>query len=129
MFKRTFLITGATKGIGRALSRRLTDAGHHVVGIARGKDADFPGTLVSMDLNDTKASGDAIADLTRRYSFDGVVNNVGSARLHPVGEIDLGDVEDMLRVNVHPTVQTVQAILPTLKAKGCGRIVNVTSPL
>ena len=127
MVNRTFLITGASKGIGRALSKRLADAGHHVVGVAREKDPDFPGTLISMDLNDTKASADGFADLAKRYSFDGVVNNVGLARLHPVGEINLQDLDDMLRVNLHPTVQTVQAILPGLKAKGWGRIVNVTS--
>lgn len=127
MIKRTFLVTGASKGIGRAVSQRLADAGHHVVGIARGKDPDFPGTLVSIDLEDSKASGDAFLELAQRYAFDGVVNNVGLARLHRVGEIDLGDVEDMLRVNVHPTIQTVQAILPNMKAQGWGRIVNITS--
>jgi NAD(P)-dependent dehydrogenase (short-subunit alcohol dehydrogenase family) len=127
MTKRTFLVTGASKGIGRALSHRLADAGHHVVGVARGADPDFPGTLVSIDLEDSEASAEAFADLAERHSFDGVVNNVGLARMHPVGEIDIQDVDDMMRVNVHPTIQTVQAILPTLKAKGWGRIVNVTS--
>lgn len=127
MIRRTFLITGASKGIGRALSNRLADAGHHVVGVARGKDADFPGTLVPIDLGDSKGSGEAFAELAQRYSFDGVVNNVGLARLHQVGEIDLMDVHDMFRVNVHPAIQTVQALLPTLQAKGSGRIVNVTS--
>ncbi|WP_210248718.1 SDR family oxidoreductase [Phyllobacterium endophyticum] len=124
---RTFLVTGASKGIGRALSHKLAAAGHKVVGVARGEDADFPGTLVSIDLNDSKATAEALADLAKRYSFDGVVNNVGLAKLHPVGEIDLADVDDMLRVNVHPTIQTVQALLPGLKERGWGRIVNVTS--
>ena len=127
MVERTFLVTGASKGIGRALSHKLADAGHHVVGIARGDDPTFPGTLVSVDLNDTKRSADAFGDLAQRFSFDGVVNNVGLVRLHALGEIDLDDVEMMLRVNVHPTIQTVQAVLPTLKRKGWGRIVNITS--
>lgn len=127
MTQRTFLVTGASKGIGRALSQTLADAGHRVVGVARGPDPSFPGTLVSIDLGDSAASGAAFADLARRYAFDGVVNNVGLARLHRVGEIDLDDVDDMLRVNLHPTIQTVQAILPTMKANGWGRIVNVTS--
>jgi 3-oxoacyl-[acyl-carrier protein] reductase len=118
MTKRTFLVTGASKGIGRALSTRLADADHRVVGIARGKDASFPGTLVSIDLNDSKASAEALADLAQRHSFDGVINNLGLVRLHRLGEIDLKDVDDMLRVNLHPTIQTVQAILPTLRAKG-----------
>jgi NAD(P)-dependent dehydrogenase (short-subunit alcohol dehydrogenase family) len=124
---RTFLVTGASKGIGRALSQRLADAGHHVVGVARGQDPGFPGTLVSVDFEDSQASGAALADLARRYTFDGVVNNVGLARLHPGGRIDLRDLDDMMRVNLHSTIQTVQAILPTLRGKGWGRIVNVTS--
>jgi len=127
MTSRTFLVTGATKGIGRAVSDRLVRSGHQVVGIARGPADDFPGDLVSVDLNDNAASAEAFADLADRYSFDGVVNNAGLARLHPIGGIDLTDVEELMRINVHPTIQTVQAILPTLKKKGWGRIVNVTS--
>jgi len=125
--KRIFLVTGASKGIGRALSQRLADAGHHVVGVARGQDPSFPGMLESVDLGDSRASGEVFADLARRHAFDGVVNNVGLARMHPVGGIVLDDLDDMLRVNVHATIQSVQAILPALKAKGWGRIVNVTS--
>ncbi|TCR94963.1 NAD(P)-dependent dehydrogenase (short-subunit alcohol dehydrogenase family) [Rhizobium sp. BK418] len=127
MTGRNFLVTGASKGIGRALSNRLAAAGHHVVGIARTKEPDFPGTLVSLDLNDSQASEEAFRELAGLYSFDGVVNNVGLARLHAVGEIDLHDLEDMLRVNLHPTIQTVQALLPAMKTKGWGRIVNVSS--
>jgi NAD(P)-dependent dehydrogenase (short-subunit alcohol dehydrogenase family) len=127
MNQRTFLVTGASKGIGRALSTRLVEAGHNVVGVARSPDPGFPGTLVPIDLNDSKASGTAFASLAQRYSFDGVVNNVGLARMHALGEIDLQDVDDILRVNLHPAIQTVQAILPALRAKRWGRIVNVSS--
>jgi NAD(P)-dependent dehydrogenase (short-subunit alcohol dehydrogenase family) len=124
---RTFLVTGATKGIGRALSQQLAAAGYHVVGIARGPDPDFTGTLASIDLSDSKASAAAFADLAQRYSFDGVVNNVGINRLSPVGEIDLKDVDNIMRVNLHPTIQTVQALLPGMREKGWGRIVNISS--
>jgi 3-oxoacyl-[acyl-carrier protein] reductase len=127
MLQRTFLVTGASKGIGRAISTRLAEAGHHVVGVARGPDAAFPGTLVSIDLGDSKASAEALADLAQRHAFDGVVNNAGLARLGPIGEIDLADLDDILRFNLHPTVQAVQAILPALKAQGWGRIVNISS--
>ena len=127
MTKRTFLVTGASKGIGRALSNWLADAGHHVVGVARGADPSFPGTLVSIDLDDSKASADAFADLAKRHSFDGVVNNVGMARLHRLGEIDLKDVDDILRVNLHSTIHAAQALLPAMRAKAWGRIVNVSS--
>jgi 3-oxoacyl-[acyl-carrier protein] reductase len=125
--KRTFLVTGASKGIGRALSTRLADAGHHVVGVARGKDSSFPGTLASIDLNDSRGSAEALAKLAQNHAFDGVVNNVALFRLHGVGDIDLKDIDDVLRVNLHPAIQTVQAILPTMRKNGWGRIVNISS--
>lgn len=127
MIKRNFLVTGATKGIGRALSQRLADAGHHVVGVARGKDPSFPGTLASIDLSDSKASAEAFADLARTHDLDGVVNNAGIARMHEVGGIDLADVDEILRVNIHPTILTTQALLPGMKARGWGRVVNISS--
>ncbi|WFT79111.1 SDR family NAD(P)-dependent oxidoreductase [Methylobacterium sp. CB376] len=85
MIERIFLVTGASRGIGRGLSERLAKAGHRVVGIARAEDPAFPGTLVPIDLNDTRAAQAAIAELAERISFDGVVNNVGLARLAPLG--------------------------------------------
>lgn len=45
---RTYLITGATKGIGRALSDKLSEQGHQVVGIARNVDASFPGFYIRL---------------------------------------------------------------------------------
>ena len=76
--RRTIMITGASKGIGRALSERLAASGHHVAGIARrADDPTFPGTLVPADLADRRATDETLRDLTARFSFDGVVNNVG----------------------------------------------------
>jgi NAD(P)-dependent dehydrogenase (short-subunit alcohol dehydrogenase family) len=127
MKKRTFLVTGATKGIGRALSERLSGAGHDVVGVARGDDPTFPGTLVSIDFDDTKHAKEALADLARAHAFDGLVNNVGLARLAPLGEINLDQADELFRLNVHSAILGAQAILPALREQGWGRIVNVTS--
>ncbi len=117
MIERIFLVTGASRGIGRALSERLAKAGHRVVGIARAEDPAFPGTLVPIDLNDTRAAQAAIAELAERISFDGVVNNVGLARLAPLGQIDLADVDDLFRMNVHPALVATQAILLALRGR------------
>jgi 3-oxoacyl-[acyl-carrier protein] reductase len=126
MTARTFLITGATKGIGRALSERLVHAGHRVIGLAR-EDADFPGELVRVDLANRAQTASALDDLTRRYTIDGVVNNVGLVRPQQIGSIDLDDLNEVLTLNLHPAVQTVQALLPGMRERRWGRVVNISS--
>ncbi|WP_321948424.1 SDR family oxidoreductase [Paraburkholderia sp. J10-1] len=126
--KRTFLITGASKGIGRALSERLARDGHNVVGLARSSgDTTFPGMLVSVDLTDREGTQAVLSDLDARFEFDGVVNNVGFVELSPLGSIDLDDLDSAMRDNLAPAVQTVQTLLPGMRKRGWGRIVNLSS--
>jgi 3-oxoacyl-[acyl-carrier protein] reductase len=126
MTARTFLITGATKGIGRALSERLVRAGHRVIGLAR-EEAAFPGELVRVDLADRAATEAALADLARRHAIDGVVNNVGLVHPQGVGNIDLDVLDEVLALNLHPAVQTIQALLPGMRERRWGRVVNISS--
>jgi 3-oxoacyl-[acyl-carrier protein] reductase len=128
MAKRTFLVTGASKGIGRALSEKLARDGHEVIGLARrADDAQFPGKLLSVDLTDPVATDAALRQLVKQHSFDGVVNNVGFVRLAPLGEITLDDLATSFSSNLNPAVQTVQALLPQMREKGWGRVVNLSS--
>ncbi|NPU12659.1 SDR family oxidoreductase [Bradyrhizobium sp. 83002] len=124
---RTFLITGASKGIGLALARRLIRDGHAVVGLARHATPDFPGTLVSVDLADAGATEAVLAELSTRFRFDGVVNNVGLVRPQRLGALELQAFDDVMRVNLHPALQAVQALLPGMTERGWGRIVNISS--
>lgn len=128
MIPRTFLVTGASKGIGRALSERLARAGHQVVGLVRNADdPSFPGTLVAVDLTDREATQRTLDELKERFVFDGVVNNVGFVRLGRLGEIDLDDLDTALRSNLQPALQVVQALLPGMRERGWGRVVNLSS--
>jgi len=126
MTQRTFLVTGATRGIGLALTTQLLAAGHHVVGLAR-EAGDFPGELVRVNLADRAATGAVLDDLVRRRAFDGVVNNVGLVRPQRLGEVALNDLDDVLALNLHPAVQTVQALLSGMRERGWGRVVNISS--
>ncbi|WPX15924.1 SDR family oxidoreductase [Pseudomonas sp. 10S4] len=128
MTRRTFLITGASKGIGRAVAEHLDRAGHRVVGIARTPDLTFPGILFPLDLSDRVLTQEVLADLARTYEFDGLVNNVGLVRaLEVFGEIDLDTFDDVMRVNLHSALQATQTLLPNMRAKGWGRVVNISS--
>lgn len=128
MYSRTFLITGASRGIGRALSERLAHAGHRIVGIARqGSDASFPGELVTLDLSDRDATTRTLHELAASHDFDGVVNNVALVRPDSIGNVDLDVLDATLALNLHPAVLAAQALLPGMRARGWGRIVNIAS--
>jgi NAD(P)-dependent dehydrogenase (short-subunit alcohol dehydrogenase family) len=128
MTQRTFLVTGASQGIGLAISERLARAGHKVVGLARrANNPAFPGVLVAVDLADRAATAATLDQLTSQYRFDGLVNNVGLVRPQGLGRIDLDDMDAVLGLNLRPAVQAAQAILPQMRAQGWGRIVNIAS--
>ena len=127
MKPRTIVVTGASKGIGRALSNRLAAGGHQVVGIARHADATFPGELITVDLADAEATQMAADELVARWHIDGIVNNVGLVRLQPLEQVVLKDLAEVLDLNLRPALQIVQAALPGMKAAQFGRIVNVSS--
>ncbi|APR95795.1 short-chain dehydrogenase [Pandoraea thiooxydans] len=126
MTKRTFLVTGATKGIGLALSERLVAAGHRVIGIARSHAA-FPGELVTLDLGDRAATDAALRELAQRHRVDGIINNVGLVRPQRVEAVDLDVLDEVFSVNLHPAIQTAQAFVPGMRERGWGRIVNISS--
>lgn len=127
MTERTYLISGASKGIGLALAQRLQLQGHAVVGLARGADASFPGRLVSVDLGDADATARVLEQLTGDYRFDGLINNVGLVKPQRLGAITLPDLDEVMRLNLHAAVQATQALLPHMLAQQWGRIVNISS--
>jgi 3-oxoacyl-[acyl-carrier protein] reductase len=123
----TILITGASKGIGRALANRLSSAGQHVIGLARHADATFPGELLPVDLADPQATQAALDYLAARRRISGVVNNVGLVRSQLLGDVTLEDLSAVLDLNLRPALQTTQTMLPGMRAAGFGRVINIAS--
>ncbi|GAB1579878.1 SDR family oxidoreductase [Bordetella petrii] len=122
------LVTGATKGIGWALTQRLTDLGCHVVGIARNTDhVDFPGYLYACDLADAGRTEEVLREIREKFPVDAIVNNVGIVRPQPLGEIDLASLYSVMDLNVRVAVQVTQAFVDSMKVRRTGRIVNVCS--
>jgi NAD(P)-dependent dehydrogenase (short-subunit alcohol dehydrogenase family) len=122
------LVTGATKGIGWALTRRLADMGCHVVGIARNTgDVDFPGYLYACDLSDAGTTEEVLREIREKFPVDAVVNNVGLVQPQPLGAIELASLFNVLDLNVRVAVQVAQAFVESMKARRSGRIVNVVS--
>jgi 3-oxoacyl-[acyl-carrier protein] reductase len=127
MSPRRVLITGASKGIGRAVADRVAAAGDIPIGIARATPEEFPGEFYEVDLVDRAATAEVLERIVASGPIDAVVNNVGFAHFGRIGSIDLDHLFDTYDQNVRTAVQVVQATLPGMLAAGWGRIVNVTS--
>jgi 3-oxoacyl-[acyl-carrier protein] reductase len=127
MSPRRVLITGASKGIGRAVADRVALGGNIPIGLARTKPATFPGEFHEVDLADRAATAEALNEVITAGPIDAVVNNVGLVRFGRIGSIELDHLFDTYDVNVRVAVQVVQAALPGMLVAGWGRIVNVTS--
>ncbi len=127
MIPRRVLITGASKGIGFAVAERLSAAGHRPVGVARSEPAHFPGEFYVGDLSDRDATHHSVRDILSRGPVDAVVNNVGLVRPAPLAGVGLDDLAAVYDLNVRVAVQLTQAVLPGMKERGWGRIVNLSS--
>jgi NAD(P)-dependent dehydrogenase (short-subunit alcohol dehydrogenase family) len=126
--ERVTLVTGATRGIGRAVSETLNTQGHHIIGIARSAgDIAFPGEIVVADLRDTESIKRALTDIVARHKVTGLVNNAGLNHLQKLGEIDLAAFDEVIAVNLRAAIQCAQAVIPAMADARFGRIVNITS--
>lgn len=128
--KRIALVTGASgKGIGRHSARALRAAGLHVWAGARRPEAmeelraeGFD--AVHVDLNDAASLERAVETIGR---IDVLVNNAAYGLLGPIEELDMDAFRRQLETNVVGLVRLTQRVLPGMRERGVGRIVNVGS--
>jgi 3-oxoacyl-[acyl-carrier protein] reductase len=128
MAKSAILVTGASRGIGRATAERLSHGSYEVIGLARtAGEGKFPGHFVPADLSDPAATAAALSQVTSNFEIHGLVNNLGLNILQPLGAIDFESFARVIDVNLRVCIQCAQAVLPGMKARRRGRIVNIAS--
>jgi 3-oxoacyl-[acyl-carrier protein] reductase len=127
MESRRIVITGASRGIGLAVSQLLAERGHRPVGLARTAPPDFPGEFETVDLADRTATEEAAKAVLARGAVDGLVNNVGLVRPAMLGSVDLNDLHAVFDLNVRVAVQLAQELVPKMVERGWGRIVNLST--
>jgi NADP-dependent 3-hydroxy acid dehydrogenase YdfG len=133
------LITGASSGIGAATARRLAADGHHVVLGARRVDrlkalADeigaAGGRAEHRELDVTRPdSVRAFAEAAheRHGRIDVLINNAGVMPLSPLESLRVDEWDQMIDVNLRGTLHGIAAVLPLMRARGSGHIVNLAS--
>jgi NAD(P)-dependent dehydrogenase (short-subunit alcohol dehydrogenase family) len=123
------LITGASKGIGRATVRELAARGHHVVATARNPQTlnDLPAELcLSLDVTDQASVDRAVA---AAGAIDTLISNAGETARGPVETTPLAEVDHLFQLNTLGALRVTQAVLPGLRARGGGRVLFVSSIL
>lgn len=121
------LVTGCSTGIGRATAVELTKRGFEVIATARRpetlKDLDVVATL-ALDVDSDESVAAAVAAAGQ---IDVLVNNAGFGVTGPVETVPLAEVRRMFETNVFGVIRMIQAVVPQMRERGAGTIVNVTS--
>ena len=133
------LITGASRGIGRAIALRLADLGYNLFLLARDEQmlADVVATAVAKGVKAASLAGeitdeaylDEALTLARSSfgSVDVLVNNAGSAIAQPAQEADVDKWRGLMDLNFHAVVSLSQRVLPSMIESRSGAVINISS--
>lgn len=128
---RVALITGCSRGIGRDLAQRMSEAGYTVIATARRvEDLDGLGVALKLPLDvTTEASAQVAVDAVReRFGrIDVLVNNAGFSAQAAVEELSEDALRSMFEVNVMGTARMLRLVAPAMREQGSGAIVNISS--
>jgi NAD(P)-dependent dehydrogenase (short-subunit alcohol dehydrogenase family) len=132
----TWLITGCSTGLGRALARTVLAHGHNAVVTARSESAlqefsdEFADTAlaVTLDVTDRDRIREVVQQAQARFGgIDVLVNNAGYGYRAAVEEADDADIRLLFDTNFFGAVEMIKAVLPDMRAKRSGSIVNISS--
>jgi NAD(P)-dependent dehydrogenase (short-subunit alcohol dehydrogenase family) len=131
-----FLLTGASRGLGRAIADAVLDAGHSLVAGARRPET-LDGLVaahgdrvlaVSLDVTDPDAARSAVDAGVQRFGrLDIVVNNAGYADIAAIEDVTLDAFRAQIDTNLLGVVNVTKAALPVLRAQGSGHVIQVSS--
>lgn len=122
------IITGASSGIGKATAKNMVKRGYRVYGISR-RGCGMDGvTSLCADVTDEQAVLSAVHTVMAESGrVDVLINNAGFGISGAIEFTETADAERQFQVNFFGAVRMCRAVLPIMRAQGCGRIVNIGS--
>src|SRR5262245_49150715 len=135
---RNVIVTGGSRGLGLAISRRLAAGGYRAIAIARRETPELSeavaesqaGGLVftRFDLNDIAAMPSLTKSLRSQYGpIYGLVNNAGLGAAGLLAAMPLSEIEQLIRLNTLSPIALTRQVVRSMLAQGEGRIVNMSS--
>jgi NAD(P)-dependent dehydrogenase (short-subunit alcohol dehydrogenase family) len=133
------VVTGASKGIGRETARLLCAEGAHVLLVARSEDelraaaascakAGGRAEALPCDVTDPDAGERIVSEARKHFGpVDVLVNNAGTAKWRDADDVPDEDWQAAWELNVMACLRTMRALLPEMRKRGWGRVVNVSS--
>lgn len=131
-----WLITGCSTGIGREIARAALEAGHSVAVTARNVDAvaDFVeqfgdrALALPLDVTDRDQITAAVGSVEKAFGgIDVLVNNAGYGYMAAVEEGEDAEVRKLFDTNYFGVVDTLKAVLPGMRARHSGHVINISS--
>ncbi len=130
---KTVLITGCSSGIGRLLAIRLNDKGYRVYASARSLDKieslqSMGIKTLALDVTSADSIAKALATVAGQGdSIDWLINNAGYGAMGPLAEMPATEIERQFATNLYGPLALIRALVPGMKLRGGGRIVNIGS--
>lgn len=128
--KKVVLITGGSSGIGKTLCEYLHDKGYTVYGTSRNpqsvEQTKIP--LIALDVRSRESINQAVKTLIEKEGkIDVLINNAGVGITGPLEETPIDEIQNNFHTNVFGPLELIQTVLPYMREKKSGMIVNITS--
>lgn len=126
---KVILVTGGSSGLGWAMCQRLSAVGHTVIGTGRKPEKEPKGwKLIAMDVTEDASVKSAVQAVIGLYGrIDVLVNNAGTGIQGAAEDIDVEMAKDLFDANVFGLHRVCKAVLPHMRARKSGLIINISS--
>ncbi|MCX5581724.1 oxidoreductase [Kaistia terrae] len=132
MFQEKPIVTGASSGIGQASAEALAKAGFTVFGTSRKPSCNTQShiSMLACDVTDEASVASLVSTVLKTTGrIDVLVNNAGLGMFGGAEESSVAQVQSLFDVNLFGVLRMINAVLPSMRRQGEGRIVNISSAL